>query len=580
MATPKSKASTGFFTDAAAPAPGAPSHAATRSDLAKSNSAYGAAAAKTDKKAAALATAKEKAKAPNAVVAKKHADTVAAKEKVADNESAQEMHSMVTDIHKEKKAAAQSQADSQQELIEENNSKIAKLDKGSPDDQREADALRKQNKAAAAKRDASLAEVDTQNDNLANDAKLKKTLEKSHDDLEHDVDTAEADEDTAKKNAEDANDAVDDAQGDLSDAQSDEQDVKDEQAKEHPATFGKDVAAADKAKADAEAKKKKEAEEKDKEANKQKLKDAKEAAKKDKELTPEDKAAIDAAGSQIAVKAIIAKRKGAIALVKRNKRIKKLKDDIKSGKLTGKQANKEIQELERLQHLKKKIEGDKNKTLNEILAAQLAGALRGGNHNTSYLHFDAPNTRGLEGKLENIISDKMQPMYKHAYIGEFPEKLKNLDWLVKGMDRPKVDIEYVEQVRANVKRQYPVKYNYGDLSLTFLDDVHHKTIMSIYEYFTGYVWSHNSIKARGTLLLRDETVIPEIIIYDLTDTNDEHRKYTYQNVSMLSFDYDSYDDYEDGGVHSIQVVFKIEGFKIELAQSPRVLNLANDPSWF
>ena len=353
-----------------------------------------------------------------------------------------------------------------------------------------------------------------------------------------------------------------------------------EQAKEHPATFGKDVDAFDKAKTDAAAKKRKDAQDALKTANKKLLEAAKTEAKKDPDLTKEDKKQIDEAGSQIAITAIVTKRKAAKALAIHNKRIKKLKEEIESGKLTSKEANKDIQELEHLQNLQKKIEGDKNKTLNEILASQMGSALKGEDNDKSYLYFDAPAKRGLEGKLEDIIADKMQPMYKHAFIGEFPDKLKNLDWLVKGMDRPKVDIEYVEQVRANVKRQYPIKYNYGDLSLTFLDDVHHKTVMAIYEYFTNNVWSHKSIKSRGTLMLRDSTVIPELMIYDLTDTEDQHRKYTYQNVSLLSFDYDSYDDYEDGGVHSIQAVFKIEGFKLELAQSPRALNLANDPIWF
>ena len=96
----------------------------------------------------------------------------------------------------------------------------------------------------------------------------------------------------------------------------------------------------------------------------------------------------------------------------------------------------------------------------------------------SFLHWDAKNGGyGYESQLGEIIANYMEPKQKHAYMGEFPAGLTNLDWLVRTMDRPKIDIESVEQIRNNVKRYYPVKYSFGDLSLTFWDDIHNNIII-------------------------------------------------------------------------------------------------------
>ena len=198
----------------------------------------------------------------------------------------------------------------------------------------------------------------------------------------------------------------------------------------------------------------------------------------------------------------------------------------------------------------------------------------------SFLHWDAKNGGyGYESQLGEIIANHMEPKQKHAYMGEFPAGLTNLDWLVRTMDRPKIDIESVEQIRNNVKRYYPVKYSFGDLSLTFWDDIHNKTIKTIDDYFNNQVWQHDYYKNRGSLLLRDRTVIPEFHIYDLVPgTNAEPVKYTFYNAILVSYDFDAQDT-DDEGIHTIQVVFKIESYKLTYGVMPRTLNIGNNPKW-
>ena len=87
---PKSKASTGWLTDAAAPAPGKPSLVASRSELAKKNSKYGEAVTNTDKKVKDVATAKEAAKVPNKATADAHTATVKKEQDIKQNEVKQE----------------------------------------------------------------------------------------------------------------------------------------------------------------------------------------------------------------------------------------------------------------------------------------------------------------------------------------------------------------------------------------------------------------------------------------------------------------------------------------------------------
>lgn len=540
--------------NASAPAPGVPRATKSKAELASSNSEYGDAVAKTDAAEKATAKAAEEAKAPAKAQAEAAANTAEAEKNLADSQAREAAYDKASDEAEVKKDAAIKEKDEQDRLIEDNNEKIEAMG-DDPNSASEKEALIAQNEAAQVKSDAADAE-----------AKKQATLEKDNDTyadaeddaqetLDDEVDDAEDAEKITQEAKDEADKKVKDAQEEEDDAREDELEVRDDQAEKYPNSFGKDV----------ENIKAEEAEEAQEAADDQAFIDEFEAEEKE--------AALEVERQRIAEEA-------RIAAVKRKLAMDKLEQEIASGDFQGDEVNAKIQQLEEMQSIAKAIEKDKNETLNNILAAQLAAKMSGKDHNAAYLYFDAPNTMGAEGTLENLISDKMQPIMKHAFIGQFEGNFKDLDWLVKNMDRPKVDIEYIEQIRNNVKRQYPVKYNYGDLSLTFLDDVHHKSILTLHNYFADSVWDHKSIKAGGTFLLRESVVIPEMVIWDLTVETDAHLKYIYKNVSMVSFDFDAYDDYEDGGVHSIQAVFKIEGLEIVEGGAPRTLNLANDPIWF
>lgn len=169
----------------------------------------------------------------------------------------------------------------------------------------------------------------------------------------------------------------------------------------------------------------------------------------------------------------------------------------------------------------------------------------------------------LSGVYDDIIVEDVEPKLKHAYMAEFPGKMGVLKWLIKSIDRPKIDVEYVEQMRNNVKRNYPVKYNFGDLSITFWDDVKHVTITTIEDYFHGNVWQHPIKQLPGQFLLRDSVVIPEFKIHDYVMETKKPLTYTFYNAALASFDFDGHDDLDDGGVHTVQVVLKIEGFKVK-----------------
>jgi len=214
-----------------------------------------------------------------------------------------------------------------------------------------------------------------------------------------------------------------------------------------------------------------------------------------------------------------------------------------------------------------------------ITNAAKAGKMDPSIHDAMYAGGDSLKF-GLDGQMDKLITEHIQPKLKFAYMGEFPKILDKLNWLVKSMDKPKVDIETIEQTRNNVKRQYPVKYNFGDLSMTFWDDINHETITTLYEYFHDKVWTHNDVKLDGSFLLRDSIVIPKFYIYELTTNAGEgHLRYCFENSILSSFDFDNSEDESDDGIHTIQAVFKIERFTVEKMKSPSNINAFNIPIW-
>jgi len=172
----------------------------------------------------------------------------------------------------------------------------------------------------------------------------------------------------------------------------------------------------------------------------------------------------------------------------------------------------------------------------------------------------------VPGVYEDIISkdNTVYPKLKHWYKGEFPGKLGGIDWLIKTMDKPKIDIESVEQMRNNVLRNYPVKYGFGDLSLTFWDDIDHQTINTLNDYFQGDVWVHGGIKdGRGDFKLRDSIVIKKFKIHEYSIVGKPPIVFTYYNSVLSSLDFDAVDDEGDESVSTIQLVLKVEGYSVE-----------------
>lgn len=161
-----------------------------------------------------------------------------------------------------------------------------------------------------------------------------------------------------------------------------------------------------------------------------------------------------------------------------------------------------------------------------------------------------------------IHLDTVYPRLKHWYTGNFPSHLSGINWLIKTMDRPKLDVESVEQIRNNVVRNYPVKYSVGDVSITFWDDVDHRTMDTIEQYFHGSVWDHGGNKSGpGDFLMRDSILIPKFEIMEHTVAEKIDRKYVFYNSVLVSIDMDSDDDEGDESVYTVQVVLKPEGYE-------------------
>lgn len=187
------------------------------------------------------------------------------------------------------------------------------------------------------------------------------------------------------------------------------------------------------------------------------------------------------------------------------------------------------------------------------------GGLGGPPHFT----WDAPSY-AVPGIYEEDIAtnEVVQPKLKHWYQGDFPAKLSGINWMIKTMDKPKIEVESVEQMRNNVIRNYPVKYSFGDVSLTFWDDIAHKTIKTITEYFQGSVWTHADRQSSGEMLLRDSVVIPEFSIIEYTTDDQSPITWTFWNAVLSSYDLDATDDDGDDSIYTVQLVLKIEGYKL------------------
>jgi len=458
--------------------------------------------------------------------------------------------------------------DDKNEAINDNNVKIKDLKKdGSPAALSEAKALESKNKKLI-QESTDLVTKNKSLDSEIKDEKQKIKDEKAKENqLDTDIDTAKSEYDAAKKESDAATNDLEKDENELSKAKEDEDEAFDDVAEKYPNSVGKEIkamkdaeskAASDKAKSTAKKNAADKAKKDQEDADALYDKHWDEVFVNDKKEPPLADFYDDDAASDCKTPACLNNLLNSAKAARAAQRIKDLKE-----KLNYASSPEEVDKIMKELGTQKEALSSAEKSLNQGLAAALLGASGSPKVTTDGQVIWDSNKAGVNmpGRLDDLIAKHMQPKYKHAYLGEFPEKLSNLDWMVKSMDRPKIDVEYVEQMRNNVKRNYPIKYSYGDISFTFWDNVEHKTISTLHEYFTGKVWNHAAGVANpGFIMLRDNTIIPQLIVWDLTVDGQNNMKYIFENAALVSFDFDSNEDETDEGVHTIQAVFKFERY--------------------
>lgn len=554
--------------------------AGDRDWLSTENTEFAKATGNTDTAESNLAKAKadqKKAQTTYNEKNKKYNDTKAEQDKL---KSEAKKHKVEADSLRAQAAIEQDKLDAKNEEIADRKDKITQLrSTGKKEDADEADALEEQNVKDLEDAAALQTSISNKNTSAGKEDEAANELNTSANNLDAGIKAAKTEKDAAEEKLVDTNTDVSNKQSDYDDAKKDEDNVLHEQAEKYPNTFGKEAQEYENDK--------KKKEEEDRARRARKIKEEKEAEAKaaaEKREDELDDAKLDAWGAFDNLSDAEEDRlDGANSIDELNKivknikfkhRIKELKDALKNPNLTQIEQNKLATELYNLEHPAKRMEKiNPNVAINEMTSNLLKGQGEG-----SFLKWDSPNYQ-LNGKMEDIIAGHLQPKMKFAYMGEFPGKLAKLDWMIKSMDKPKIDIESVEQIRNNVKRNYPVKYNYGDLNVTFWDDMDHKTVKALYEYFANDIYQHSAVPLRGTFKLRDSILIPSFDIYELVTEKDGNLKYTFENAILSSMDFDNSEDESDDGVHTIQAVFKIERFTVSDAIGPSFLNPTNMPSW-
>ena len=538
------------------------SDAAVQKDIMRdSNSKYDTACAKTDTKL------NEKQQAENRSDIADSNHSVAVDRKNAADSNLSDAKQAKTDAENNKKSNNEA-IESNNQQIEENNKAVNEtMDKiralraeGSPESIAEADA-----------QTSKLEQLSDANEELRAKNKEKaeenKAIDEGMEGLDTAISTAESNVKKAEENLEKKKEAKQKADNDkeaadkaYDEAVVEENGVLDEQAEKYPDSFGKEAEIfKDDIKTLEDDKKQKDKETKDAE-------NAEAELDKTDELWSKHDDEVDALGLDEHYDEDAALEcETRDCLNKLMNDAKKLKGiaDYKAAKdaMTNASTPAELKAAAERLEAAKKIPG-----VEQALGLGITGAVFGGQKATYHegqILWDAPTGAvGVAGRMDEEIANRLQPKYKHAYWGEFPTHLDTLNWMVKSMDRPKIDIEYVEQLRNNVKRIYPIKYNFGDVSMTFWDNTSHKTIKTIYKYFANKIWYHPSTAGTGFMMLRDSTVIPTLIIWDLSTSGEDHLKYVFENIALASYDFDANEDETDEGVHTIQCVFKFERFEV------------------
>jgi hypothetical protein len=137
-----------------------------------------------------------------------------------------------------------------------------------------------------------------------------------------------------------------------------------------------------------------------------------------------------------------------------------------------------------------------------------------------------------------------QPKILEQFQAESATWKRNFQFLIKSVDRPKVDFEYEEVNLYNFRTKVLKKINHKELSLTFLDDVGN----NVYEFFRFMMMVHSPITRRSAGASADVT--------------DSNAAYGAGNGMLFSSDFGNKSDFAHRGVMNSDVGNAIQSIKV------------------
>lgn len=95
---------------------------------------------------------------------------------------------------------------------------------------------------------------------------------------------------------------------------------------------------------------------------------------------------------------------------------------------------------------------------------------------------------------------RVEFLFKDAIIQQYPELQTNpFTFMIKSVDRPKVDMDYEEVNRYNFRTKVLKQIKHRELTMTFMDDVGN----SVYDFFRIMMMVHSPITRRSALATHD-----------------------------------------------------------------------------
>jgi hypothetical protein len=174
---------------------------------------------------------------------------------------------------------------------------------------------------------------------------------------------------------------------------------------------------------------------------------------------------------------------------------------------------------------------------------------------------------------------KLKYLYKVQCEGG-DNMLTSIGCYVKSIDKPKIDVEYTEQVRNNTIRYYPIKYSFSEVSMTYYDSGDSLITNFFYSFIkTQIIDVADSGKGRGIFYGRQGMMSNGSIIrvrqipVHLGDTKASDNmlnksfdirfpakdiEYVFYNVQITSIEGEQFDSDDDSGFLTYTVTFKYE----------------------